>query len=144
MKASEWYSRGLSSTDSIDAMTNFWRAFNNQYSSSEGRDERIRIKEFLKANIFSDQAKGVIEKYPAEIEYLISRPIVDMRGNGRDTMGDIENYRLSSEPVEKLISLFMMIYQVRCNLEHGQKSPNRDRDIELCRCAAAIVSEVLG
>jgi hypothetical protein len=32
----------------------------------------------------------------------------------------------------------MVIYQIRCNLAHGQKSPNRERDVQLCKAPLSL------
>ena len=37
----------------------------------------------------------------------------------------------------------MVIYQVRCNFEHGQKAPQNDRDRTLCASAGPIVGDVI-
>ena len=66
-----------------------------------------------------------------------------MRGNGRDTSANIEQFGREERPLPKLQQLFEVIYQVRCNLEHGQKSPNNERDVDLCRCAAPVVADVV-
>jgi hypothetical protein len=66
-----------------------------------------------------------------------------MRGKGNDTSQFIVAFQAASDELERLINLFMVIYQVRCNLEHGQKSPSRDRDIQLCRASEPFVRAVL-
>ena len=66
-----------------------------------------------------------------------------MRGKGRDTAPNMEAFNTAADSMRKLDELFMVIYQVRCNLEHGQKSPNRGRDVLLYQCAAPIVAEVI-
>lgn len=45
--------------------------------------------------------------------------------------------------VEKLVALFMVIYQVRCNFEHGQKSPSSNRDQDHCRVACRFVAALV-
>jgi len=66
-----------------------------------------------------------------------------MRGNGRNTAKHIQAFQAGNTSLGKLKELFMIIYQVRCNLEHGQKSPSRDRDVELCRSARPLVDRVV-
>jgi hypothetical protein len=63
-----------------------------------------------------------------------------MRGNGKDTTPNIQAFNAAADSTTRLEELFMVIYQVRCNLEHGQKSPSRERDLLLCECAAPIVA----
>jgi len=66
-----------------------------------------------------------------------------MRGNGRDTTANIQAFNVATNSLAKLQEIFMIIYQVRCNLEHGQKSPNSERDIQLCQWASPVVAHVV-
>ncbi len=130
-------------SDPIDAFSSYWRGFNNLFSSVGQGQERDRIKSYLGANISPEQAQEVLGGNTAHIDYLLSQPVIDMRGNGKDTSLNIEAFHGADDTKAKLSELSMVIYQVRCNLEHGQKSPNRDRDVRLCACAAPIISYVL-
>lgn len=143
MKAREWYRRGQQAKAPIDALSDFWRAFNNLFAPVPGAAERDKIKKFLADKVVHEQAQKILDSHCTEIDYLLSQPVVDMRGNGRDTSANIQKFRNVPDPVAKLNELFMVIYQIRCNLEHGQKSPSRDRDVALCRCAAPIVADVV-
>ena len=67
-----------------------------------------------------------------------------MRGNGRDTSANIQAFNAATDSLAKLQEVFMVIYQVRCNLEHGQKSPSRERDIQLCQAASPLVAHIVG
>lgn len=49
-----------------------------------------------------------------------------MRGNGKDTTPYIHAFEFATDALAKLKEIFMVIYQVRCNLEHGQKSPSSE------------------
>jgi hypothetical protein len=144
MKAREWHQRGKLAKDPIDALTEFWRGFNNLFFPVKGRDERDKIRKFLVSEISEKQAEDVLDGYKKEIGVLVAKPILDMRGNGRNTKINIEAFDQAKDSLGKLQEVFMMIYQVRCNLEHGQKSPNRKRDVELCAAAFPIVAEIVG
>lgn len=143
MKAREWLERGKQMSDPIDAFSSYWRGFNNLFSSVGQGQERDRIKSYLGTNISPEQAQEVLNINTAQIDYLLSQPVIDMRGNGKDTSRSIEAFHGAADTKAKLSELFMVIYQVRCNLEHGQKSPIRDRDVRLCACAAPIISYVI-
>lgn len=143
MKANEWYERGQQANAPIDALTNFWRGFNNLFFLAHGDSEREKIRSFITAKLSIDKAQEILDGHLPEIEYLLSEPVIDMRGNGKDTGSNIRAYHNTANPIEKLSELFMVIYQVRCNLEHGQKSPNNTRDNELCRCASTIVARIV-
>jgi hypothetical protein len=145
MKPREWLERGKQTTEPIDAFSNFWRGFNNLFSSvGHGHgQERDQIRSYLGANVTSEQAQEVLDINVSNIDFLLSQPVIDMRGSGRDTALHIEAFNNVADPKAKVSELFMVIYQVRCNLEHGQKSPNSDRDVRLCECAAPVISYVL-
>lgn len=143
MKASEWLDRGMRSSDPIDAFSNLWRAFNNLYFPTEASTERKKILQFLAAGVSEPQAEELLDRNEGAVAYLLSRPVIDMRMNGKDTSGYLEAYHSSESTALKLRQLFMVIYQVRCNLEHGQKSPHEERDVMLCEASVPLVAAVL-
>jgi hypothetical protein len=144
MVAKEWYLRGQTAQDSFDSLSNYWRGFNHLYAPHLGNSERVKIREFLRLSINEAQAQEILKIYAAEIDYLISLPINDMRDQRRNTSAYIQSFiQQGRSDLEKLQEVFMMIYQVRCNFEHGQKSPTNDRDSKLCQAACPIVAYVL-
>ena len=144
MIAREWLERGYQAISPIDAFTDFWRGFNNLYAAARNRDiERNKIRMYLDQAVSSNDAQEILGVDDPALEYLLSRPVVDMRGTGRDTLPAIEAFVTATSPKVKLVELFMIIYQVRCNLEHGDKSPTVDRDINLCRACAPFVAAVI-
>lgn len=143
MKAREWLEHGRKSTDPIEAFSSFWRGFNNLFLSNGNGQERDKIKRFLSENITEEQAQALLEMNAASVEFLVSQPVIDMRGNGRDTTPNITAFNAAANSKAKVHELFMIIYQVRCNLVHGQKSPSNDRDIHLCACAAPMIAYVI-
>ncbi len=130
MKAREWLLQGRQASDPANAFSCFWRGFNNLYSnpSPEPEPEREKIKRFLSERLPEAKAQDILQANPACVAYLLSQPVIDMRGNGKDTAGHIELFNSAVNSSVKLQEVVMVIYQVRCNLEHGQKSPSRDRD----------------
>ena len=142
MVASEWLERGKAAHSPIEAFSDFWRGFNNLYG--HGRASEIdRIKGYLSARIPPDIASLIISTYPEQVAYLLSQPVIDMRGNGRDTATAIAAFQATTNQLDQLRELFVIIYQVRCNLQHGQKSPTVYRDLYLCECSAPIVAAVV-
>lgn len=141
MKAREWLGRGARSRDPFDALSNYWRAFNNLYA---GRgQERELISAFLRSNVDEPFAQNLIDAQAKDTMVLMQQPVVDMRGNDRDTSKYIDQFNAAETAVEKLVALFMVIYQVRCNFEHGQKSPSRYRDQDLCQVACRFVAALV-
>ena len=143
MPAHEWLKRGKSAKSPIDAFTDFWRGFNNLYGAVAGTPELKKLQDFLVANVPSAEAATMLAAHPDQVAYLLSQPVIDMRGNGRNTAGAIAAFHASNDSQIKLCELFNVIYQVRCNLEHGQKSPTVARDMQLCECSAPIVEAVV-
>lgn len=141
MKAKEWWERGARETDSFDAFSNYWRGFNNLFAGS-GK-ERDLISTFIRTQVDEPFALSLIEAQAENAQVLVRQPVFDMRGNGRDTSQYINQFNVDESAVEKLVALFMIIYQVRCNFEHGQKSPSRDRDSDLCRAACPFVAALV-
>lgn len=143
MKAREWLDRGRQTTDPLDAFTYFWRAFNNLYSTVGQGQERDKIKLFLSQQLSEAQAMEILQSNTDGVSYLLSQPVIDMRGTGKNTMPNIQAFGVAVDSLVKLQELFMVIYQVRCNLEHGKKSPSKDRDIKLCESSAPLVAYVV-
>lgn len=143
MKAQEWLQRSRETEDPIDGFSNVWRAFNNLYYPTNGPHERIKILRYLEGNVDEELAAGLVSERESEVNSLLGEPVIDMRRNGRNTAHNIEAFQAGHTYLSKLKELFMIIYQVRCNLEHGQKSPSRDRDVELCKSARPIVEGVV-
>lgn len=143
MLAREWLQRGKLAQSPIEAFTDFWRAFNNLYSTSPGADELARIRAFLMANVPPIAAATMLSFHREQMDYLLSQPVIDMRGNGRNTEAAIAAFRAGGNHQENLRELFAIIYQVRCNLQHGQKSPTVERDLRLCDCSAPFIAAVI-
>lgn len=85
MVAREWLKRGQSAKPPIDAFTDFWRGLNSLYSAYAGATEVAKIRAFLSARVSSAAAAKMLSSHPQDVTYLLSQPVIDMRGNGRDT-----------------------------------------------------------
>ena len=142
MKAKKWIMRARGREDAIDRFSDLWLAFNNQYAGYAG-DERTKIKRFADDRLTDADAGRILKQCGDEVAYLTKWPVVDMRRNGRDTRGNIHAYHDAEPNAEKLKQILLIAYQVRCNLMHGQKSPDRNRDNRLCECAAPVILAVL-
>jgi hypothetical protein len=143
MKAREWLQRLREAGDPIDGFSNAWCAFNHLYFPVDGQNERDKIRQYLEGAVDENVAARLIADYRYEASYLLADPVIDMRGNGRNTARNIEAFQHGETALAKVKELFMIIYQIRCNLEHGQKSPSRERDVELCRAACPLVDLVV-
>jgi hypothetical protein len=143
MKWKEWLQRGEQSADPFEALSNHWRAFNHLFAESKGGTERDKIEAFVKARLTDESAARILQARSEEVRCLTSEPVVDMRGNGKDTTSQMEAFASSGSALERLVAICLITYQVRCNLEHGQKSPSRQRDADLCSAASPVVGDVV-
>jgi hypothetical protein len=141
VKAREWLERGSTCEDSFDALSNYWRGFNNLFAG-QGQERQL-ISAFLQSKINEQFAQSLLSAHSNDANDLLAEPVVDMRGNGKDTTPYIAQFATAATSLEKLTALFMIIYQVRCNFEHGQKSPSRARDRKLCQAACPFVAGVV-
>lgn len=144
LSAEEWLEQGLSKIDDpVGCLQDCWIAFNSLYSAYDiGNSERSTIKRFITSCISEDFAEELINSNQTNISYLTSRPVINMSDTTRNTQRDISSYRSSNEYVSKLKSIMMIIYQVRCNLFHGEKSRYIDRDVTLCKHSWPFVAEI--
>jgi len=143
MKAKEWLERGKIENDPPNKLGDLWRGFNHLFFPEKGGPETQKLKGFLSNNVSEASATEILAAHPGAVDYLVGEPVVDMRGNGRDTQPRIDEFHNADDHLSKLVALFLIIYQVRCNLEHGQKSPNRARDMQLCANASCVLQDVL-
>jgi hypothetical protein len=128
-----------------------WIAFNQIYSkfSGEEKKERDQItkclekdeeKQLLTKELFDSIFKSpfikVFKDKPVW-RYYKSEFIPDPDKYNETVKNENEKWQ------ERIKALFMMIYQVRCNLFHGSKEVSNPRDVKLVRCAGEIIEMYL-
>lgn len=115
-----------------------WVTFNAIYelSCSSVRGDREKVKKFSAI----DKAKNVhiksmhTEKYKEAVKVLAEKGILKLpKNNSRQKITDINN----------LEEVMLCVYQVRCNLFHGGKTPENPRDVEVVEAAYTIVSYLI-
>ena len=153
-----WYKFGVEHNNPffIKFMT-LWFAFNCMYKKYKGtheyKDEKGKIQtrddvEYEKINEWCEDKKNE-EKLKLVhnrifnspfIEIFKEGPVIDMK-KGHETYPNKNNYEnlMSSNGNLQMKGLFQTMYQVRCNLFHGNKSPDNNRDLELVRCSGEIL-----
>lgn len=129
----------------------YWVAFNCLYNSCVDSEENNRIRAYCKQNMSLLKEYNAFEK--KQIEILKKSPICNMWrkiSTNRECCKKTEKIckkrhdnLLSDNEDEKISALFQTMYQVRCNLFHGGKSPSDDRDRELVQASAVILSGYL-
>lgn len=147
INALKWYQYGIEhDKDFISKFMMHWIAFNWMYSDCGNDSERQNIKSFC----WRKDNRKKLELYdPFEtdaIEVFKEGPVLNVGGEESNDDPDelwksIANGRNNS--TQRAIDLLLTIYQVRCNLFHGSKSPNDDRDLKLVEASAEIMHEYL-
>ena len=140
--ALEWYQYGLKTkNDAIIKFTMHWIAFNWLYGESQGGSEREQIKAYC------EQWQEELLSYPAfdtpEIQIFLEGPVYDSRGRHKNESQDIFKELTTGEGLDRVVSLLKTIYQVRCNLFHGQKMLHNDRDVCLVESSSVILEGYL-
>ena len=102
-------------------------ALNHLYGYKRG-DERKQMVNYL-----SSHCNG-INPFELDVSEYLSSPIQDMRPG--------ENNSIVVTPGDR-DSLFNAIYQVRCNLFHGDKLLGSDRDKRLAQQGADVIIKIL-
>jgi hypothetical protein len=126
--------------DVLDCFVCSWIAFNALYGklSAIGRKERSTIKTFVRRSALSTPGLYTLLESP-HLDVLMRAPVHTAAIDEREIADWNVFSVVTNSKEERLLSLFMMLYSVRCNLFHGQKSPDSLRDLELVRSGAAIV-----
>lgn len=147
-----WYNFGLKHNDPFFVkFVALWMAFNEKYSFikkpvSKNNGPYHDYAERTKINIYCERNKNIIESVhklvwnSSFIKIFLKEAVKDMRaGYLTENNEDDYNSLLNKEGIEQSKALFQTIYQVRCNLLHGSKTPDEKRDIELVRCSGEIM-----
>lgn len=137
---SSWYSVAVSGRfDPEDPLIRFiaaWISFNALYESMyPNQRERQQITRIAENSEFADCQQQLLsnQNYSRAANYIGSRGVVNLRNN--ETVG--------LESVASLSELLLAVYQVRCNLFHGGKRIESNRDRELCAAGFIIVCNLL-
>lgn len=119
----------------------YWVAFNWLYEGyrKDRQDEKLTIQNFLddeKRNLNALESLKFfkIPQYQKAIAILTEEPIIDAR-----TCESKSHYKNKVVNNESILDLIYIIYQIRCNLFHGSKSPSAPRNRALVEAAATIL-----
>lgn len=132
------------------AFLRLWAAFNSLYSEETNPHERERAIQVVWRYISAPRALVLIEETVNAAREIIATPPGDMRKDASDpqfreqTNRCAAGYSDSTRPSnERIASLMGVIYQVRCNLLHGDKDPDDARDMVLIRSSNTVLESVL-
>ena len=139
--AREWYEYGIKQKDDrISKFIFLWIAFNWLYSGCQQGTEERNIRRFCELNwktlaqydAFSESAFRVFEDGP------VTSPM-----RGRTSVRNLHEDLFCDDEQIRITSLILTIYHVRCNLFHGMKSVNNERDVELVQSSGTILDGYL-
>lgn len=139
--AKKWLALGHDATTPYDAFSNYWWAFSSLLPSSM-ESERRRISGFVSDCVSEDTAGAMLKDAAEQVSFLMRIPVRDMRDQRRNTSNEMQRYQSASTDLEKLDAVMMVVYMVRCNLQHGHKVPDSERDQKLCVAAGTMVVAV--
>lgn len=149
----------------------YWMAFNCLYSGNTSDCERKQIEDYIEKCDQTLQAFNAFSA-TQNIKEILSKPVVDTRydifgskysslkgdeavqflqqqSNDRNRISferSIRNYsnlKLCQNTIIGRTALLLTIYQIRCNLFHGDKNPMNDRDCMLVKEAAYVMKNYL-
>lgn len=123
----------------FDQFISLWLAFNAWGTYKSKKDTDNQMLKWIKKNTdlptIHNQLMKDNKDYQQRVKRLAEYTVLDMRpGHRRDSksIGNINNF---NEVLE-------VIYQIRCNLFHGQKNEINPNDLELVDLAFHILSKI--
>lgn len=127
-----------------------WMAFNAIYNVREKEHverEQVRrsvdyIEEHRAAELLDrlhDAARQLAEDPPGDMRYASDSPAFYAA-----VKQDVEALRDGGgSATQKMGALLALVYQVRCNLIHGNKDPGRERDLQLIQVSNTVLQAAL-
>ena len=139
-----WYA--ISQGQSFDQSNVFFKfiamfiAFNAIYDCryESEYDPARKIQKFSDDNFMKERHKNLLNtdtEYKNAVECLAEKGIINMQKSND------EPFKINR--LEYLNQVMRCIYQVRCNLFHGDKSPGEPRDVNVVRSSYIILSRLL-
>ena len=167
--AINWYEKGTEEEDSVFAFVSFWIVMNQLYNYGQLRTEsdRVRLNEYIKRN--KEDLIKIIDFDAEYLDVFMENPVLDgklmplgidwsnperqIRREADDIMGNffdasevskiVRNHLLLIDDETnkhlRIKVLFSYIYSVRCNLLHGNKSLDSERNWRLINSSAEIL-----
>lgn len=125
---------------------NLWMAFNAMYGGEPDRRERSRVMACIRRLFTQASALRVLRSVSKSIDRILATPPGDLRLNTYDPHFRAASRRCAAiyrnpkeSAVARLAAVGGVLYQVRCNLIHGEKDPQVERDRMLVRESVAVL-----
>lgn len=127
-----------------------WAGFNTLYNSVHGGSECWRAMQMIKLYVPYRTAERLLNQLSGPISYFApeapgnmqlgpSHPAFRQKTNA--ALRKVKNPRLN--PIDRLAQLIAVVYQVRCNLLHGDKDPAEGRDCALVINSLAVLDAIM-
>ncbi len=122
-------------------------AFSTEF---ERNNQRHTLIETIEASILKEDAEKILKRLNSDIIYLSKNPVGDLRFDDAHPKF-YQNARQDSaqacleerEPSNRLGHLVCVVYQVRCNTEHGRKKLGSNRSQRLFNISNKILDEII-
>lgn len=139
--ARDWLKRAQKSEDPYDRFISAYIALNFLYGGRIEYPERERMASCLAELCDANNVNISPDVYKA----YTGKPVKDECPTYRFHKSKVQHVHQESWPVEEgnYESLFKAIYQVRCNLFHGNKSLGDERDRQLVKQGAEVLIAIL-
>lgn len=143
--ALSWLSKAKSEQDCFNKFISLWFSFNALYNKLITVDERNAIGDLIYSEEYQiDETRIRTILNSSSVKFFTKRIIRDCRGNGHDTAEDAVILADAHRPLKRrLKALLIILYQIRCNLFHGNKIYERDSDQEVIKNAGNALTDVL-
>ena len=142
----KWIEKSKNEEDNFDKFVYGFFALNAMYSIYYDGDERRAIKDLFDSsyNAHSREYEEIL--YTQEYEYFCKRPPIKncKYDPSKERPGPRDTYRDTIKLSERLArssnkAMLMILYQIRCNLFHGNKSFGDENDQEIVKNAAELL-----
>ena len=126
--------------------SNMWMAFNAIYGGEPDRKERARVLASIRRNMNDRQALKVLRAVTKSVDRILEVPPGNMLLNRWDPNFRAASQRYSAmyrnkaeRAVGRLAAVAAVLYQIRCNLIHGAKDPQVERDRMLVKESLSVL-----
>lgn len=142
----KWIDKSKDEEDAFDKFVYGFFALNAMYSIYYEKDERRAIKDlfFACVNYHRDEFSKILKT--KEYQYFCNRPAIkNCKFNPRkDNMDRADTSKDKSKLLDYSVvgsncAMLMILYQIRCNLFHGNKSFGDFNDQEIMKNAAELL-----
>jgi len=128
----------------------FWMAFNAIYGGEPDRKERSRVMASIRRNMNERRALRVLRAVTKSVDRILEVPPGNMMLNRWDPSFRAASTRYTAmyrnrdeTSVGRLAAVAAVLYQIRCNLIHGAKDPQIQRDRMLVEESVLVLQVLL-